>query len=73
MVGAHLSGLPLNGQLAERGAMLVRKATTGPHYRLYALADGRPGLVSVDGGGHGASIELEVWDMPLAGSAPFLR
>jgi allophanate hydrolase len=59
VVGAHLSGLPLNHQLTERGARLVRKARTAPTYRLYAL-EGKPGLVRADAGG---SIELEVWEL----------
>ncbi len=64
VVGAHLSGLPLNGQLRERRARLVATTATAPAYRLYALADGRrPGLVRVDG--DGAAIACEVWDMPL--------
>ncbi len=68
VVGAHLSGMPLNHQLTERGARLVRTARTAPLYRLYALADTpppRPGLVHVERGGRGAGIELEVWEMPL--------
>jgi hypothetical protein len=36
VVGAHLSGMPLNGQLTERGATLLRHDTTAPDYRLYA-------------------------------------
>ena len=34
VVGAHLSGLPLNGQLTERGATRVREAHTSSGYRL---------------------------------------
>lgn len=44
--GAHMDGLALNVQLRERGARLVDATTSAPHYRLYALADGkRPGMV----------------------------
>jgi allophanate hydrolase len=46
--GAHLSGLPLNHQLTERGARLVRACRTAPNYRLYALAGftpPRPGML----------------------------
>jgi allophanate hydrolase len=70
VVGAHLSGLPLNGQLLERGATLVRAARTAPPYRLYELpntAPPKPGLLRVPGRG-GAGIELEVWEM---GPEPF--
>ena len=36
VVGAHLSGLPLNGQLIERNAKLVKTVRTKPIYRFYA-------------------------------------
>ncbi len=65
--GAHLAGLPLNPQLVQRGARLARTTRTAPTYRLYALPGSeprKPGLVRVDDGG-GASIEVEVWEMPL--------
>ncbi len=63
--GAHLSGLPLNGQLTQRGARLVRCLRSAPHYKLFALPGGppqRPGMLRVDEGG--AAVELEVWEMP---------
>ena len=47
VVGAHLTGQPLNFQLTERGATLVRAARTAPDYRLYALkgtVPPKPGL-----------------------------
>ena len=69
VVGAHMSGLPLNGQLTALGARFLRAARTSPVYRLHALAGGppaRPGLVRV-GSGEGAAIECEVWAVPLAG------
>lgn len=65
VVGAHLAGQPLNGQLVERGAQLVRACRTAPAYRLYALANTqppKPGLARVADGG--AAIEVEVWEMP---------
>lgn len=67
VVGAHLSGMPLNHQLTGRGARLLRTARTSPDYRLYALEDGappKPGLVR-SGPGHGSCIEVEVWEMPV--------
>lgn len=63
--GAHLSGLPLNHQLTQRGARLLRTTRTAPEYRFYALPGGppeRPGLVRVASGG--AAIEVEVWAVP---------
>jgi allophanate hydrolase len=67
VVGAHLSGMPLNAQLAERGARLVAAAQTAPHYRFFALpgtTPPKPGLLRV-APGEGASIALEIWEMPL--------
>jgi allophanate hydrolase len=66
VVGAHLSGQPLNPQLTSLGAVLRRRARTTPAYRLYALpgTPARPGLVRVAEGG--ASIECEVWSVPAA-------
>jgi len=67
VVGAHLSGMPLNSQLIERGARLVRTAYTAPDYRFYALpgsTPAKPGLLRV-ASGQGASIALEIWQMPL--------
>ncbi|TIL82308.1 MAG: allophanate hydrolase, partial [Mesorhizobium sp.] len=47
VVGAHLSGMPLNGQLCALGARLSRAAKTAASYQLYALAGQsvpKPGL-----------------------------
>jgi allophanate hydrolase len=63
--GAHMEGLPLNHQLASRGATFVKRTRTIPSYRFYALPGGpphRPGLVRVPAGG--ASIDVEVWSVP---------
>jgi allophanate hydrolase len=66
VVGAHLSGMPLNPQLIERGARLLERTQTAPCYRLYALPTDppKPGLMRVNSGG-GAGIELEIWSVPL--------
>jgi allophanate hydrolase len=69
VVGAHLSGQPLNRELVDRQARLVRAGRTAREYRLYALAGTtppKPGLVRVtDGTGEG--IEVEVWELSEAG------
>jgi allophanate hydrolase len=73
VVGAHLSGLPLNGQLRERGATLRESVHTAPCYRLFALpgtTPPKPGLQRCAEGGR--SIEVEVWDMPMAALGSFL-
>lgn len=74
VVGAHLSGMPLNGQLTERGATLLARTHTAPCYRLYALPNTtppKPGLLRVAPDA-GARIELEVWNMPLAHYGSFV-
>ena len=63
--GAHLSGMPLNWQLVERGATLIAETETSENYRFYALAGGpvkRPGLMRQDN--NGCRIKVEVWSMP---------
>jgi allophanate hydrolase len=75
VVGAHLSGLPLNGQLTERGGTLREATYTAPNYRLYALpgtTPPKPGLQRVAEGETGGAIAVEVWDMPLAEIGSFL-
>ena len=79
VVGAHLQGLPLHGQLVERGCRLVERTTTAPCYRLHALPDTtppKPGLARVaEGAGDGEAghaIALEVYEMPLAAVGSFL-
>ena len=66
VVGAHLSGQPLNHELTDRGARLIKTCRTAPGYRLYALEGTmppKPGLVR-DREFHGPGIEVEVWAMP---------
>jgi allophanate hydrolase len=74
VVGAHLSGLPLNSELRALGARLLEMARTAPDYRLYAL-DGtsppKPGLLRVDGG-QGTSIEIEVWALSMESFGRFV-
>jgi allophanate hydrolase len=63
VVGAHLSGLPLNHELRNLGACLLQATATTPDYRLYALPGGeprRPGLLRV-AAGQGRAIEVETW------------
>lgn len=65
VVGAHLSGMPLNRELTRRQAIRVAAARTAPGYRLYLLngaTPAKPGLVQVGQGG--APIEVEIWRMP---------
>lgn len=71
--GAHLEDLPLNWQLTQRGATLVKRAQTAPRYQLFALrgsAPSRPGMVRNDE--IGASIAVEVWQIPTDELGSFL-
>jgi allophanate hydrolase len=75
VVGAHLSGQPLNGQLTERGAKLVKAGHTAPDYQLYALTNlvpPKPGLKRV-AAGTGAAITIEIWAMPVEQFGSFMK
>lgn len=66
VVGAHLSGMPLNCELTSRGARFLRAVATTPDYRLFALPGGpprRPGLMGM-ASGKGYVIATEVWAVP---------
>ncbi|NJP45925.1 allophanate hydrolase [Actinacidiphila epipremni] len=71
VVGAHLSGQPLNPQLLALGARLAATTATAPAYRLFALdtVPAKPALVRVAEGG--AAIEAEVWELPPAALGAF--
>ncbi|MEA3022531.1 MAG: allophanate hydrolase, partial [Alphaproteobacteria bacterium] len=74
VVGAHLSGMPLNGELKQHGARLVEATMTAAQYRLYALAGSgtrKPGLLRV-APGRGAEIAVEIWAMPPDGFGRFV-
>ena len=68
-IGAHMSGLPLNGQVLGFGGRFVRATRTAPTYRLYDLGN-RPGMVRAASGG--AAILGEIWALPAASIGPFL-
>jgi allophanate hydrolase len=73
VVGAHLSGQPLNHELIAVGASLTGPAATAPCYRLLALdtTPSKPGLVRVDPPAGGGSIAGELWRLPAEGFARF--
>ena len=74
VVGAHLSGLPLNWQLTDRRSRLVKVCKTAKSYRLFALPNThppKPGLVRFPS--NGVSIELEVYEMPSTELGSFLN
>jgi allophanate hydrolase len=73
--GAHLEGLPLHWQLADRGALLRTRTRTAPVYRMFAIpAAGslppRPALIRDEG--QGAAIEVEVWELSPADFGDFV-
>jgi allophanate hydrolase len=66
VLGAHLTGMPLNHQLTSRGGYLRETTRTSPEYRFYALANStppKPGLEYVPGLA-GPGIEVEIWAIP---------
>ncbi|AVF36393.1 allophanate hydrolase [Rahnella sikkimica] len=72
VVGAHLTGMPLNFQLTRRNAVRAEQTTTAATYKLYALANTtppKPGLVRAEGG---SAIIVELWDIPLARFGEFV-
>jgi len=74
VVGAHLTGLPLNHELVAQGGVFLRAVGTRPCYRFYALAGGpprRPGLLRVPDR-EGASIATEVWSLTDEGFGRFV-
>jgi allophanate hydrolase len=73
VVGAHLSGMALNGELLALGGRLLKPATTASDYKLYALdtTPAKPGMLRV-AAGKGSSIELEVWALPAAAFGNFV-
>ena len=75
VVGAHLTGQPLNWQLTNRKARLVRTVRSHSDYRLFVLPNSvppKPGLVFEPGYG-GNGIELEIWAMPENAVGSFLN
>jgi len=74
VVGAHLSGMALNGELLALGATLDRRCRTSADYRLYLLpgtTPAKPGLVR-ETGFAGPGIEIEVWALPAEAFGRFV-
>ncbi len=73
VVGAHLSGMALNGELQALGGRLLEETVTAPDYRLYALdtTPPKPGMLRVEpGAGH--RIKLELWALSAAAFGKFV-
>jgi allophanate hydrolase len=74
VAGAHLSGMPLNGELIALGGRRLETARTAPDYRMFALAasqPAKPGLVRVPPG-QGTAIEVEIWALSASGFGRFV-
>ncbi|KAF5665360.1 putative DUR1,2-urea amidolyase [Fusarium heterosporum] len=75
VVGAHLTGFPLNKDVVSRGGKLLKATKTASSYQLYSLntATGpkKPGLKRVSAG-EGAEIDVEVWHLPKSSLASFM-
>jgi allophanate hydrolase len=74
VVGAHLSGMALNGDLQALDARLLKATTTAPDYKFYALngtTPPKPGLLRV-ADGTGAGIALEIWALSAANFGTFV-
>lgn len=73
--GAHMSGLPLNHQLTDRGGAFQCATTSAPDYAFYALNGGgvaRPGMVRVEAG-KGARVKMEIWRLPQDQFGSFMQ
>jgi allophanate hydrolase len=73
VVGAHLSGMALNGELTALGGRLLEATKTAADYKLYALdtIPAKPGMLRVETG-TGSSIELELWALPATAFGKFV-
>ena len=73
VVGAHLSGMALNGELQALGARLIEATATAPDYKLFALdtVPPKPGMLRVEQGA-GSSIKIELWALSAAAFGKFV-
>jgi allophanate hydrolase len=72
VVGAHLTGLPLNRELVSLGGTFLREVRTTSDYALFALpntAPPKPGLLRQSGGG---TVAVEVWSLDARGFGEFV-
>ncbi len=74
VVGAHLSGMALNGELQALNGRLIEATATAPDYKLYALSTTppKPGLLRV-AAGKGSAIELEIWSLSASAFGKFVN
>lgn len=70
--GLHMRGYPLEKQMLEHDAHFIREAYTACKYELFRLptTPTKPGLLKKNTGG--ASIQVEIWEMPLTQFGDFV-
>lgn len=73
VVGAHMSGLPLNHELTRLGSRFLYTSRTSPNYRLFRLPGGLPMRPGVVRSATGSRISLEVWALPADRLGEFIR
>ena len=73
VVGAHLSGLPLNHQLTDLNGRLIKTTKTSKNYYLYKLAGGPPYRSGLVRNQDGAAIEIEIWALPTSKIGSLLK
>jgi allophanate hydrolase len=75
VVGAHLTGMPLNHELTGSGGKLEKKCRTAAEYRLFVLpntAPPKPGLIR-EPGFAGDGLEVEIWKVTPAAFGRFVH
>ena len=76
VVGAHLSGQPLNHQLTDRDATFVQathdRAVLPALRARHRAAEARPGAHRAADDDRGRAIEVEVWELDVAAFGDFV-
>lgn len=72
VVGAHLSGMPLNYQLQDLGAAFIEATETSADYRLFALPDSKPAKPGMLRTSNGSAIQVEVYRLSTAAFGRFV-
>ena len=72
VVGAHLSGMPLNHQLQDLGAAFVEATETSADYRLFALPDSTPAKPGMLRARNGEAIQVEIYRLSTAAFGRFV-
>jgi hypothetical protein len=68
--GTLMRGLELNANLVRAGATFVREDATDACYRIWSIDDRHPAMMRTPG--EGASVAVEIWDVPGEGLAGIL-